>query len=121
MVLKGGGKVPKSPFFRPSEEKAALLTKKNVSRIRHRQHDQGDSTDGDSDGGGGEHKSTILGCASNLINAIVGGGIVGLPFAFKMSGFWSGCFLVVFVGLMTEKSLRLLVETAKHVHVPSYE
>eukprot|EP00529_Nitzschia_sp_RCC80_P010480 CAMPEP_0113441098 /NCGR_PEP_ID=MMETSP0014_2-20120614/900_1 /TAXON_ID=2857 /ORGANISM="Nitzschia sp." /LENGTH=775 /DNA_ID=CAMNT_0000331917 /DNA_START=119 /DNA_END=2443 /DNA_ORIENTATION=+ /assembly_acc=CAM_ASM_000159 len=129
MVLKEEGqagglgkKVPKSPFFRPSEEKAALLTKRNVI-MNNRHHAQ--RNQGNAEGGGGdsdsEQKSTILGCASNLINAIVGGGIVGLPFAFKMSGFWAGCFLVVFVGIMTDKSLRLLIETAKHVHVPSYE
>jgi amino acid permease len=29
--------------------------------------------------------------------------------------------LVILCGILTEKSLRLLVETAKHVHVPSYE
>ena len=67
------------------------------------------------------HKSTILGCSTNLMNAIVGSGIVGLPFAMKEAGFCAGIFLVVLCGFLTDKSLRLLVETAKHVNAPSYE
>lgn len=68
-----------------------------------------------------EHKSTLLGCSANLINAIVGSGIVGLPFAVQQAGFVAGIALVISCAILTEKSLRLLVETAKHVHVPSYE
>jgi sodium-coupled neutral amino acid transporter 11 len=68
-----------------------------------------------------EHKSTILGCSSNLINAIVGAGIVGLPFAIQESGFVPGILLVLVSALLTEKSLRLLIETAKHANVGSYE
>jgi len=33
----------------------------------------------------------------------------------------AGVFLVILCAILTEKSLRLLVETAKHVDVPSYE
>ena len=68
-----------------------------------------------------EHKSTVLGCSANLINAIVGSGIVGLPFAVQQAGFVAGIVLVISCAILTEKSLRLLIETAKHVHVPSYE
>ena len=62
-----------------------------------------------------------MGCTANVINAIVGSGIVGLPFAIKQAGFVAGIGLVILAALLTEKSLRLLVETAKHAHVPSYE
>ena len=68
-----------------------------------------------------ERKSSLAGTLANLVNAIVGCGIVGIPFAIRQSGFVAGILLIFFVTLVTEKSLRLLADTAKHVHVPSYE
>lgn len=100
----------KSPFFRPSQK--LEFTKTTPGGTKHR---------GKRNPTEEEHKSTILGCSSNLINAIVGSGIVGLPYAVKESGFVAGLFLIVLCGFLTEKSLRLLVETAKHAHVPTYE
>ncbi|KAG7353357.1 transmembrane amino acid transporter [Nitzschia inconspicua] len=100
---------PKSPFFQPSEKSDYTQTPGGTVRRRVR-----DSTEV-------EHKSTIIGCSANLINAIVGSGIVGLPYAVKEAGFCAGVLLVILCGFLTEKSLRLLVETAKHAHVPSYE
>jgi sodium-coupled neutral amino acid transporter 11 len=99
----------KSPFFRPTDKTGTTQTPGGTRRPRPRQPEEI------------EHKSAIVGCSANLINAIVGSGIVGLPFAVKEAGFCAGIFLVVLCGLLTEKSLRLLVETAKHAHVPSYE
>jgi Transmembrane amino acid transporter protein len=100
---------PKSPFFRPSDKPDFTQTPGGTRRPRSREPNQV------------EHKSTIIGCSANLINAIVGSGIVGLPFAVKEAGFCAGIMLVILCGFLTEKSLRLLVETAKHAHVPSYE
>lgn len=68
-----------------------------------------------------EHKATILGTSANLINAIVGAGIVGIPFAIRKAGLVAGVALVLFCAYLTEKSLRLLVVTAKFVNVTSYE
>lgn len=45
----------------------------------------------------------------------------GIPYAIKQAGFGAGIGLILLVGLITEKSLRLLVETAKHVQTPTYE
>ena len=39
----------------------------------------------------------------------------------KECGLVAGTILVVLCAMLTEKSLRLLVDTAKHVDVPSYE
>ena len=33
-----------------------------------------------------EHKSTLLGCAANLITATVGAGIVGISYALRETG-----------------------------------
>ncbi len=112
---------PKSPFFQPRDrttpEKANgsrfFRTPGGTTRRKKKvaPHDKKLA----------EHKSTVLGCASNLVNAIVGAGIVGLPFAIQESGFVPGIVLVVSCAILTEKSLRLLIETAKHANVPSYE
>lgn len=101
--------VHKSPFFRPAEKPDFTST---PGGSRHRRQKTKDEI---------ENKSTLLGCSANLINAIVGSGIVGLPFAVQQAGFVAGIFLIVLCAILTEKSLRLLIETAKHAQVPTYE
>ena len=49
----------------------------------------------------------------NLMTCIVGSGIVGLPYAMQQKGFCAGLVLICPTAALTEKSLRLLVETAK--------
>lgn len=68
-----------------------------------------------------EQKSTIFGASCNLINAIIGAAIVGIPYAMKQTGLGSGLIMVVVCAILTEKSLRLLIDTAKHVGVSTYE
>lgn len=101
--------VTKSPFFRPTEKSDIAETPGGTVQRRKKPKTEKES------------KSTLLGCSANLINAIVGSGIVGLPFAIQQAGFVAGIGLVILCAILTEKSLRLLIETAKHVHVPSYE
>jgi sodium-coupled neutral amino acid transporter 11 len=57
-------------------------------------------------------KSSILGASSNLVNSIVGAGIIGIPYALRMSGLWVGILLLILVAVLTDKSLRLLIEQA---------
>lgn len=57
-------------------------------------------------------KTGVAGASSNLVNAIVGAGIIGIPFAIKESGLVIGVLLLVIVGVFTEKSLRLIVDLA---------
>jgi hypothetical protein len=97
-----------SPFFAPRPPKHQLLTTPNGSITQVRDVDQ-------------ESKSSILGAAFNIVNNIAGAAIVGIPFAISQCSLLLGTIMVAFIGLMTVKSLRLLVETAKHVDVPSYE
>jgi hypothetical protein len=74
-----------------------------------------------------KNKSSILGASSNLVNSIVGAGIIGIPYALRMSGLISGVFLLLLVSVLTDKSLRLLIEQAsfhpklKHRSVHTYE
>ena len=64
---------------------------------------------------------SILGAAFNLSNNIVGAGIVEIPFAISQCSLILGTIMVAFFGVMMIKLLRLLIKTAKHVDVPSYE
>jgi solute carrier family 38 (sodium-coupled neutral amino acid transporter), member 11 len=57
-------------------------------------------------------KTSIFGTSCNLVNSIVGAGIIGIPYAISNSGFVIGILLLILVGYMTDKSLRILVETA---------
>jgi sodium-coupled neutral amino acid transporter 11 len=57
-------------------------------------------------------KSSVLGACSNLVNSIVGAGIIGIPFALQQSGLFAGVILLVLVSYFTDKSLRMLVELA---------
>jgi solute carrier family 38 (sodium-coupled neutral amino acid transporter), member 11 len=72
-------------------------------------------------------KSGIFGASSNLVNSIVGAGIVGIPYAIRESGFIMGIFLIFLVAYFTDKSLRMIVElasfhpTIKQFNVRTYE
>ncbi|KAL3826950.1 hypothetical protein ACHAXA_000014 [Cyclostephanos tholiformis] len=72
-------------------------------------------------------KSSILGASSNLVNSIVGAGIIGIPYALRMSGLWAGVLLLILVAALTDKSLRLLIEQASfhprlsHLQVRTFE
>ena len=48
-------------------------------------------------------KSGIFGTSSNLVNSIVGAGIIGIPYAFKQSGLVAGVLLLIIVAYMTGK------------------
>jgi len=57
-------------------------------------------------------KSGIGGASVNLMNYIIGAGIIGVPYAFKQSGLITGIILLILVSFLTDKSLRLLVDLA---------
>eukprot|EP00815_Leptocylindrus_aporus_P011343 CAMPEP_0116075854 /NCGR_PEP_ID=MMETSP0322-20121206/16882_1 /TAXON_ID=163516 /ORGANISM="Leptocylindrus danicus var. apora, Strain B651" /LENGTH=610 /DNA_ID=CAMNT_0003565991 /DNA_START=100 /DNA_END=1932 /DNA_ORIENTATION=+ len=96
----------KSPFFEPSTKRPKQVSSLNTS--------SGEDADE-------ENKSSIPEASANLINAIVGAGIVGIPYAIREAGLVVGIFLTILTALLTEKSLRILIETAKFMKVPSYE
>ena len=60
-------------------------------------------------------KSPITGACSNLVNSIVGAGIIGIPYALNESGLIAGTILLVAVSCFTVKSLQMLVDMA-HFH-----
>lgn len=46
-------------------------------------------------------KSDIAGASSNLVNSIVGAGIIGIPFALRESGLVAGVILLLLVSYFT--------------------
>jgi len=86
----GGGR--SSPFFAPKSPKPQVLITPNGSRhVR------------DVDA---EVKSTVSGAAFNLINAIVGAGIVGIPFALRECGLIYGVAMVIVCAIICEACVR---------------
>lgn len=45
-------------------------------------------------------RTGIPGCVFNYTNSIIGAGIIGLPYALSVAGFWYGIILLVFVAFV---------------------
>ena len=57
----------------------------------------------------------------NLINAVLGVGVLGFPYAFKTSGLLLATCLVLFIGMATLFSVRLLLLSSQMTGKKSYE
>ncbi|CAB9529454.1 Putative sodium-coupled neutral amino acid transporter 11 [Seminavis robusta] len=74
-----------------------------------------------------KQRSGLAGATVNLTNAIVGSGIIGIPFTIRESGLVLGLLLLLLVSYLATRSLRMIVETAsfhpqlKLVGVKTYE
>eukprot|EP01087_Luapelamoeba_hula_P005420 TRINITY_DN1549_c0_g1_i1.p1 TRINITY_DN1549_c0_g1~~TRINITY_DN1549_c0_g1_i1.p1 ORF type:complete len:482 (-),score=70.72 TRINITY_DN1549_c0_g1_i1:32-1477(-) len=68
----------------------------------------------------GNQIASPAGCAFNLINNIIGGGVLALPFTLKTSGLVLGPFLLVGVGLLSAYSAFLLLLAGRGRVGPSY-
>ena len=70
-----------------------------------------------------EHKSNLIGCTANLITAIVGAGIIGIPYAMRETGLFAGWLLILLSGVLGSKSLCLCeyclvaFDILSHIHV----
>lgn len=58
--------------------------------------------------------------AFNMVNATVGAGVIGLPFALRNAGFGLGLILSFIVGVFTYLSLCLLIHTGRMTSVFRY-
>ena len=102
-----------SPFFAPTTPRKLVAVQTPGGTSRRVRKDPPSASR--------EKSTTIIGATSNLVNAVIGAGIVGMPYAIKETGLVAGAFLILLCAMMTEKSLRILIGTAKHVGVPTYE
>jgi hypothetical protein len=48
-------------------------------------------------------------CSFNLVNSTVGAGIIGLPFAIYLAGFWTALCLSIIVAIISQLGLHMLV------------
>ncbi|GAA5903767.1 hypothetical protein JCM5296_003918 [Sporobolomyces johnsonii] len=55
----------------------------------------------------------ILAGIANMSNSILGAGIIGLPYALREAGFFSGIVLLLILGVVTDWTIRLIVLNAK--------
>ncbi|KAM0745666.1 hypothetical protein T439DRAFT_295098 [Meredithblackwellia eburnea MCA 4105] len=55
----------------------------------------------------------VIAGVANMSNSILGAGIIGLPYALREAGFFSGIILLVLLGFVTDWTIRLIVLNAK--------
>mmetsp|Transcript_27217 Transcript_27217/g.71671 ORF Transcript_27217/g.71671 Transcript_27217/m.71671 type:complete len:587 (-) Transcript_27217:254-2014(-) len=64
--------------------------------------------------------ASLRGTVFNLVNTVMGGGILGLPFAFKQTGLFVAPFMIVFVGCMSTATIYMLVYAMDATRERSY-
>ncbi|KAJ2488274.1 hypothetical protein IWW37_004954 [Coemansia sp. RSA 2050] len=65
--------------------------------------------------------SSPLGAGFNVVNTMIGSGILALPYALKEAGFYFGIFVLVLVAFLTAFSLNTLVFSGRRVGLYKYE
>eukprot|EP00938_MAST-03A_sp_MAST-3A-sp1_P004795 g4795.t1 len=66
-------------------------------------------------------KSNQFAVTLNFLNTIVGAGIVGLPYVFRIAGFYMGIILLCLGSFLTDYTVRLLVRTGMRHEQCNYE
>ncbi|VDI61351.1 Hypothetical predicted protein [Mytilus galloprovincialis] len=69
----------------------------------------------------GQEQSSMPMTSINMINSIVGSGVIGIPYALKQSGFLFGTFLLILVAVITDYSILLLVQGGKLSNTDTYQ
>ncbi|KAJ2584851.1 hypothetical protein GGH95_000011 [Coemansia sp. RSA 1836] len=72
-----------------------------------------DARNGIGVGGGGGGRASMLSSFFNLTNAIVGAGVIGLPYAMRQAGFAVGLAMVIVLALLVDWTLRVLAVNSK--------
>ncbi|KAL9546950.1 hypothetical protein MBANPS3_006407 [Mucor bainieri] len=93
----------KSPSSTPHNYGATVLVQQDDILLTEEERDLLQS---DRPGYGSRSK---IESAFNLVNSTVGAGIIGLPFAIHLAGFWTAILLSVFVAIISQLGLHMLV------------
>ncbi|KAJ2079947.1 hypothetical protein H4R24_003416 [Coemansia sp. RSA 988] len=70
---------------------------------------------------GGRGTLSPVGVGFNLVNTIIGSGILALPYAMKEAGFYFGIFLMIAVAGLAWTSLNTLIYSGRRVGLYKYE
>jgi hypothetical protein len=89
-------KLPESLLFSIYEEQEGLKFKR-MNEGSFREDYDGNRSPKAAEG----QKSSIFGVCANLVNSMAGGGIVGIPYAFKLSGFLTGVYLLILTATLS--------------------
>ncbi|CAF1145485.1 unnamed protein product [Adineta steineri] len=66
-------------------------------------------------------RSSIAGASYNLINSIVGSGVIGMSYAFRQSGYLAGLVLLGIVAILTDYSTTILLRSGQLAKVTTYQ
>lgn len=55
-------------------------------------------------------KSSVYGASFNFINSIIGAGIIGMPYALRLCGFYLGIAMLIVVAYLVDRSVIMLIE-----------
>lgn len=58
---------------------------------------------------------TLTSSTANLLNTLVGAGVISMPYAMKFTGLFPGMFLIVFCGFTSASGLYLLTRCAAKI------
>eukprot|EP01083_Nonionella_stella_P280522 954312_1 len=66
-------------------------------------------------------QSSFIRVLYNMLNALIGGGIVGIAYIYKASGLIGGCLLMLLFAILCTYTLSLMVKCAQISNVHDYE
>lgn len=75
----------------------------------------------DGGGHGGDEKSSPWGAMANVVNCMVGAGVIGIPWAIRQCGFIMGTIALVFVAYMLTQSGLILIHLGNRAKCTSLE
>ena len=95
---------PSTPDIMNRDRQGSVMNSVNLTRTLSMQLNEERQT------GESTNKAGIPGCIFNYTNSIIGAGIIGLPYALKIAGFFYGIFLLIGVAILIDYGVRSLIE-----------
>ncbi|KAJ2765442.1 hypothetical protein IWQ56_004094 [Coemansia nantahalensis] len=110
------------PLFDPATDSIHATHTGHVRLRDLEEHGTGDDASDDaSDMAGHRRGASMAASFFNLTNAIVGAGLIGLPYAARQAGVAVGAAMIVVVALLVAWTLRVLALSSKLAGQPTYQ